>query len=86
MSQPGDGTTVARAVVNTPKSCGSGGVVVLLIIKMLPGGKWSIIQLINGCLAGMSKIPGVFLMNCQLTLLFITLPPPLGMYLYLVFV
>ena len=39
-------------MVNTLISCGTGGIVVLSIIKMIPGGKWSIIQLINGCLAG----------------------------------
>ena len=39
-------------MVNTLIACGTGGIVVLFIIKMIPGGKWSIIQLINGCLAG----------------------------------
>ena len=53
ISQPGDGIIVSRAVANTLIACGSGGIVVLFIIKMIPGGKWSIIQLINGCLAGM---------------------------------
>ena len=42
-------------MVNTLISCGTGGIVVLFIIKMIPGGKWSIIQLINGCLAGIDN-------------------------------
>ena len=52
ISAPGDGRVVARAVVNTLVGCCTAGTVVLFVNKLLPGGKWSIIKLINGCLAG----------------------------------
>ena len=52
ISGPGDGSIVARAVVNTLVACCTAGTVVLFVNKILPGGKWSIVKLINGCLAG----------------------------------
>ena len=52
ISAPGDGGVVAKAVLNTLVSCCTGGTVVLFVNKFLPGGKWSIVKLINGCLAG----------------------------------
>ena len=47
---------VARAVVNTLVGCCTAGMVVLFVNKLLPGGKWSIVKLINGCLAGMVSV------------------------------
>jgi ammonia channel protein AmtB len=52
ISGPGDGSIVARAVVNTLIGCCTSGTVVLFVNKLMPGGKWSIVKLINGCLAG----------------------------------
>ena len=48
----GDGEVVARAVVNTLLGCIGGGLAVLFTTKIFRGGKWSLVQLINGCLAG----------------------------------
>ena len=47
-----DGEVVARAVVNTLLGCIGGGLAVLITTKIFRGGKWSLVQLINGCLAG----------------------------------
>ena len=49
---PGDGGIVARAVVNTLIGCCTFGTMVLFVNKLMPGGKWSIVKLINGFLAG----------------------------------
>jgi len=56
ISAPGDGGVVAKAVLNTLVACCTAGTVVLFVNKALPGGKWSIVKLINGCLAGMVSI------------------------------
>ena len=53
ISAEGDGEAVARAVVSTLVGAASGGLVVLLLVKVLPGGKWSLLKLINGMLAGL---------------------------------
>ena len=55
ISAPGDGGVVAKAVLNTLVACCTAGTVVLFVNKALPGGKWSIVKLINGCLAGMES-------------------------------
>lgn len=47
-----DGVVVAKAVVNTLLGCIGGGLAVLFTTKIFRGGKWSLVQLINGCLAG----------------------------------
>ena len=47
-----DGAVVARAVVNTLLGCIGGGLAVLFTTKIFRGGKWSLVQLINGCLSG----------------------------------
>ena len=52
ISGPGDGGIVARAVVNTLIGCCTSGTVVLFVNKLMPGGKWSIVKLIKGFLAG----------------------------------
>ena len=52
ISEPDDGAVVALAIVNTLLGCIGGGLAVLFIIKLFRGGKWSLIQLINGCLSG----------------------------------
>ena len=52
VSNRGDSVVIARAVVNTLIGCCMGGFVVLLLNKILPKGKWSIVKLINGCLSG----------------------------------
>ena len=57
ISSPGDGLAVARAVVSTLVAAACGGLVVLFLIKMLPGGKWSLLKLINGMLAGETHYP-----------------------------
>ena len=49
---------MARAVVSTLVAAACGGLVVLFLVKMLPGGKWSLLKLINGMLAGESHHPG----------------------------
>ena len=33
-------------------SCCMGGTTVMFLHKLLPGGKWSLIKVINGCLIG----------------------------------
>ena len=55
LSQPGDGGVVARAVVNTLVACCTAGTTVLFLVKLLPGGKWSVVKLINGCLVSNKK-------------------------------
>ena len=55
ISGPGDGGIVAWAVVNTLIGCCTSGTVVLFVNKLMPGGKWSIVKLINGCLAGSAR-------------------------------
>ena len=52
ISEPEDGATVALAIVNTLLGCIGGGLSVLFIIKIFKGGNWSLVQLVNGCLAG----------------------------------
>ena len=52
ISDPEDGATVALAIVNTLLGCIGGGLSVLFIIKIFKGGNWSLVQLVNGCLAG----------------------------------
>ena len=52
ISEPDDGAVVALAIVNTLLGCIGGGLSVLFIIKLFRGGKWSLIQLVNGCLSG----------------------------------
>ena len=52
ISSSGDGSVVALAITNTLLGCIGGGLAVLFIIKIFKGGKWSLIQLVNGCLAG----------------------------------
>ena len=52
ISSEGDGSVVALAITNTLLGCIGGGLAVLFIIKIFKGGKWSLIQLVNGCLAG----------------------------------
>ena len=49
----------------TLMSCGTGGVTVLMLWKILPGGdgEWSIGKMVNGCLAGN------FWLKCSLTCL-----------------
>ena len=55
ISSSGDGSVVALAITNTLLGCIGGGLAVLFIIKIFKGGKWSLIQLVNGCLAGLDK-------------------------------
>ena len=55
ISSSGDGSVVALAITNTLLGCIGGGLAVLFIIKIFKGGKWSLIQLVNGCLAGLNK-------------------------------
>ena len=53
----GDGEAVGTAVVATLIACGTGGLVVLFIWKLLPQGRvWSLAKFINGCLAGMVTV------------------------------
>ena len=52
ISEPNDGAVVALAITNTLLGCIGGGISVLFIIKIFRGGKWSLIQLVNGCLSG----------------------------------
>ena len=55
ISSSGDGSVVALAITNTLLGCIGGGLAVLFIIKIFNGGKWSLIQLVNGCLSGLNK-------------------------------
>ena len=53
ITSPGDGEAVSRAVVNTLVSCCVAGTTVLFLNKVVPGGKWSLLKVINGCLIGL---------------------------------
>ena len=68
---------VALAITNTLLGCIGGGLAVLFIIKIFKGGKWSLIQLVNGCLAGL-KLAALFL----LLLLIVIGTLPLNIYVY----
>ena len=52
----GDGIAVSKAVVNTLVACCVAGTTVLFLNKILPGGKWSLLKIINGCLIGMVSV------------------------------
>jgi len=56
ITSPGDGEIVAKAVVNTLVACCFSGTTVLFVHKLIPGGKWSLLKVINGCLIGMVSI------------------------------
>ena len=43
-------------IFSTLVAAACGGLVVLFLVKMLPGGKWSLLKLINGMLAGESLL------------------------------
>jgi Amt family ammonium transporter len=47
---------VARAVVSTLVGAACGGLSCLFVTKMMPGGKWSLLKLINGMLSGMVSV------------------------------
>ena len=54
----GDGEAVGNAVVSTLLACGTGGLVVLFMWKLImpfskSGNVWSLCKFINGCLAAM---------------------------------
>ena len=76
ISSSGDGSVVALAITNTLLGCIGGGLAVLFIIKIFKGGKWSLIQLVNGCLAGLNV--AAFL----LLLLIVIGTLPLNIYVY----
>ena len=64
ISSAGDGSVVALAITNTLLGCIGGGLAVLFIIKIFKGGKWSLIQLVNGCLSGLNRRgPNAFLFD-----------------------
>ena len=52
ITSAGDGEAVSKAVVNTLVSCCMAGTTVLFLNKVVPGGKWSLLKVINGCLIG----------------------------------
>ena len=56
MSESGDANAIGSAVVATLMSCGTGGITVLILWKLLPGGagEWSLGKMVNGCLAGIT--------------------------------
>ena len=56
ITAPGDGIAVSKAVVNTLVACCVAGTTVLFLHKIIPGGKWSLLKIINGCLIGMVSI------------------------------
>ena len=56
ITSAGDGEAVSRAVVNTLVSCCVAGTTVLFLNKVVPGGKWSLLKVINGCLIGRCQV------------------------------
>ena len=56
VSESGDANAIGSAVVATLMSCGTGGITVLILWKLLPGGagEWSLGKMVNGCLAGIT--------------------------------
>ncbi|XP_023320854.1 putative ammonium transporter 1 [Eurytemora carolleeae] len=56
ISNAEDGDIVAHAVLSTLIACCVGGGVVLFIVKLTPGGSWSLNKMMNGSLIGMVSI------------------------------